>query len=458
MQLPSSPLPLAAANAQHRGRRENQEDSFGFSSFSDAGFISHSGYVSVIADGMGGLEHGSQASSTAIRAFLAAYRQKTPGESVLDALQRSARTANDEVFRLAQDLGSVDQTGATLVAAAIFGNRLDWIGVGDSRLYVCSKERFRQVTEDHNFRVVLSEQVKQGVLTDGEADAHPKANALTSYLGREQIPFLCSSSAGSITLKKGDWVVLCSDGLSGTLSDPEIAKELHGTAHEASERLLLRALSKDLQHQDNITAIVLHCAAEGVPLPVENHSSAKKTAALTALAAVALSAASLATYLFVAPVPDPLTGSVATPIIPIVPIAAENPNTHIPGVAEPLATPPTDVSKPAPEGSDKSTTDSTVKPAPDDAVKPAPKVVKRAVSGGSAKPVPSAAKKPVASVSVKPQPGSQGKPVPRVEAKPLPDGAATQPNGEMTTPAPEASEVPSSAVPDPTPAKNEPIP
>ncbi len=298
-------LKPTAANAQHRGRRENQEDSFGFSQFSNSEFVAHGGYVSVVADGMGGLENGTLASTTALRVFLSAYQQKSPDESVLDALKRAAVEANGEVYRTAVSLSAMDRMGSTLVAASVIGNRLEWIGIGDSRLYHSSGGVFRQLSEDHNFGQVLDAQVAQGIISEEEAVAHPKAQALTSYLGREQIPFMSSSESGAIKLRSGDWIVLCSDGLSGSLSAEEIAKELYGNPKEASDRLLLRALSKDFPHQDNITLLVLCMDEQGEVSGITVKNDRRKVA-LFSSGAIGIGAAAALVLLLLPGVKTPI--------------------------------------------------------------------------------------------------------------------------------------------------------
>ena len=321
-------LKPTAANAQHRGRRENQEDSFGFSQFSNSEFVAHGGYVSVVADGMGGLENGTLASTTALRVFLSAYQQKSPDESVLDALKRAAVEANGEVYRTAVGLSAIDRMGSTLVAASVIGNRLEWIGIGDSRLYHFSSGVFRQLSEDHNFGQVLDAQVAQGIISKEEAIAHPKAQALTSYLGREQIPFISSSESGAIKLRQGDWIILCSDGLSGSLSVEEISKELYGKPQEASDRLLLRALSKDFPHQDNITLLVLCMDEQGVVSGITVKNDRRKVA-LFSSGAIGIGAAAALVLLLL---PD--VNTVIQPDIPLQPASGT------PQVTTQMAEPP----------------------------------------------------------------------------------------------------------------------
>src|SRR5580704_14039646 len=95
-------------NAQHIGARSSQQDSFGFGDPDDEAFLAHGGFVAVVCDGMGGMEHGDIASRLAVRAFLEAYQRKIPSESIPEALERSVREANDRVVDMAHDLGAAE--------------------------------------------------------------------------------------------------------------------------------------------------------------------------------------------------------------------------------------------------------------------------------------------------------------------------------------------------------------
>src|SRR5258708_31727993 len=125
-------------NAQHIGARHSQQDSFGFADPDDQAFISHGGFLAVVCDGMGGMEHGDAASRAAVKAFLDAYQRKTPEESIPAALERAVRVANDQVVALAQSLGMSEGVGTTLVAAALLDTSMYFISVGDSGLFHAS--------------------------------------------------------------------------------------------------------------------------------------------------------------------------------------------------------------------------------------------------------------------------------------------------------------------------------
>lgn len=126
----------AFGNAQHIGARSSQQDAFGFSNPNETEFVAHGGLLAVLADGMGGLSHGDLASRAALAAFLAAYRQKTPQESVSAALVRSLAAANSAVCDLAARHNASGDLGTTLVAAVLHEQGLEWISVGDSALFL----------------------------------------------------------------------------------------------------------------------------------------------------------------------------------------------------------------------------------------------------------------------------------------------------------------------------------
>src|SRR5580658_6798016 len=112
-----------AGNSQHIGARQQQQDSFGFSDPSDKAFVRHGGFLGIVADGMGGLTNGQEASLAAVRSFLAAYQAKTSTESVVDALSRSLLEANRAVLEIAKN-GSSSEAGTTLVAAVVLNERV----------------------------------------------------------------------------------------------------------------------------------------------------------------------------------------------------------------------------------------------------------------------------------------------------------------------------------------------
>jgi protein phosphatase len=245
---------LLPGNAQDTGSREDQQDSFAFSDPDDTEFVRHGGFVAVLADGMGGLAHGQKASAEAVRAFLAGYSAKTPEESIREALERSARLANTAVAALAEKAGAEGNMGTTLVAAAVRPGALEWVSVGDSALYLYRRGELRRLSAVHNYGGELDEEVKRGVISVEEAQSHPDREALTSYIGAQDIAAI-DLSRSPLALEPADCVLLCSDGLFRTLTPEEIAAELQADPQAACEALVQKTLARGDPHQDNVTVL-----------------------------------------------------------------------------------------------------------------------------------------------------------------------------------------------------------
>ena len=247
-------------NAQDVGSRADQQDSFGFSDPNDGAFVAHGGFLAVLADGMGGLQHGQAASSAAVKTMLDAYRAKTAQESIPQALDRALRQANDAVLALAEHAGAAghagaeSSVGATLVAAVLHESALHWISVGDSGLFLFRDGALSLLTSAHIYANELDASAASGKISPEEARNDPQRQSLTSYLG---LPVLreIDRSLRPLPLQARDRVVLACDGLFKTLTLEEIASELAADPQPACEALVRETLAKRLQHQDNITVL-----------------------------------------------------------------------------------------------------------------------------------------------------------------------------------------------------------
>lgn len=259
----SAPAPrVAPAQAQHVGRRDSQQDAFGFSGLADEAFAAHGGHLAVLADGMGGRRNGLWSARHAVTAFIDAYQRKSSAESIPAALQRALHEANAVVLAEAERLQAVDRMGTTIAAAVVHGLELHWLNAGDSRVYLCEDGRMMRLSTDHNYGEMLRLRVHRGELSAGEALGHPLRHALTSYLGRRE-GVVHAASGAAVQLRPGAWVLLCSDGLTQALDDDAIRAHLHGNAQEAGEMLLQSALARGLPDQDNVTAVLLHVPRPG---------------------------------------------------------------------------------------------------------------------------------------------------------------------------------------------------
>ncbi|MDR1510904.1 MAG: protein phosphatase 2C domain-containing protein [Synergistaceae bacterium] len=242
-------------NYQNIGTREEQQDSFGWSKLDDDEFIGHGGKLSIICDGMGGLQNGREASLSAIQAFRDAYMSKGTAESIPDALHRAVQYTNEQVLALAKRIGQEGNCGSTLVAAVLHKDCLYWISVGDSHIYLWRGSKLQLLNKEHIYANTLDKAVREGILSEEDASMNPDREALTSYIG---IPELKEIDSGSMNgIPPGAGVVLCSDGLYKVLSDTEMSRVFDPDAQKWAENLISATLKKGKAHQDNITVTVL---------------------------------------------------------------------------------------------------------------------------------------------------------------------------------------------------------
>jgi serine/threonine protein phosphatase PrpC len=259
-------MQLRPGNAQWIGRREDQEDAFGFAGCAPDG--GQDGGLVVLADGIGGLPQGGMASRLAVERVLAAYEGRHPDESPPATLRRALGAANQAVYDLACRGGG--EMGTTLVAALVQGEHLYWVSVGDSRLYLYrgADGSIIQCTQDHNYRGELLAQVAQGTLTREAAATTPDGDALTSFVGMAEIA-LVDCNLRPLTLVPGDRVLLCSDGVYGVLSADEMAAALGQEAQAGAAALIAAVKAKALDRQDNATAALMACGPEPAQEPGE---------------------------------------------------------------------------------------------------------------------------------------------------------------------------------------------
>jgi len=235
--------------------RKNNEDCYS---------IDSSLQLYVLSDGMGGEAHGEVASQLAVQTVLTHCRQAensraTPifGESSPDVSERTNRLAsaihlaNRKVFETATSNPEQRGMGATIVAAWIDGQRLSLAHVGDSRVYLLRGGTMDQLTADHS---LVAEKVRVGILTPQEADASEMQSVLTRAVGTNSKVEIDTDEQ---VLLIGDFVLLCSDGLTRMVTDPEIASTLltSASAQESADRLV--DLANENGGADNVTVIVL---------------------------------------------------------------------------------------------------------------------------------------------------------------------------------------------------------
>ena len=237
-------------NAQHIGMRDQQQDYFAYSDLFDMNQIVKIGCVAVMADGMGGMQNGREAAIAGVDEFLRAYEDEMDkGNPVLESMAKALVRANDEVT-------VYEGAGATLIGAVVKENNLQWISVGDSHIYLFRNGLLRLLNEEHIYAKELDEMYKEGKIGKEEAENHPERKALTSYLGLPEITD-ADFNRHPVPLRMGDMILLCSDGLYGTLTEEEMASILSVKGDDLAEQLVRAALLKQRPQQDNVTAVLL---------------------------------------------------------------------------------------------------------------------------------------------------------------------------------------------------------
>jgi len=200
-----------------------------------------------IADGMGGHQCGEVASSLALSALQQAIEDSDP-------LQTAVQHANQAVLDAAVD----DGMGTTLVAAHFKGADFELTWVGDSRAYLVTANGIEQLTRDHSWVQMM---IDAGELKPAEAQGHAWRNIILRCLGREA-PLEVGAHSG--TLKPGELLLLCSDGLTNELTDAQIHASC--TFADTLENLVEQLIDQANEHggRDNISCIVIGRTA---PLP-----------------------------------------------------------------------------------------------------------------------------------------------------------------------------------------------
>jgi serine/threonine protein phosphatase PrpC len=242
------------AHAQHIGARHYQQDSIGLADPEDHAFLAHGGFLAVLCDGMGGMEHGDVASQTAVRAILDAYAQKIPTESIPAALERAAREANEHVIAAALDLGLKEGVGTTLVAAVLHDGFLYFVSVGDSALYHVRDGDIHMVNRPHVFANLLDQAADRGQISRSEAAQHPERESLTSFIGIHDLHEI-DHNTEPWPVAAGETILLASDGLFKTLDPVEILECLSGHPQAWPKALVSRTLDRQSPGQDNVSVV-----------------------------------------------------------------------------------------------------------------------------------------------------------------------------------------------------------
>ena len=209
----------------------------------------------VVCDGMGGAKSGNVASSLASEVFVEEIRRNwvtgMSSDRIDLMLKNAVKLANFTVYDQAAQIEEFSGMGTTLVAALVRENRATLVNVGDSRVYGIDRDGIRLLTKDHSFVQMM---VDRGDLTPEAAKSYPGKNLITRAIGTEPM-VMCDIYHREVS--KGDYLLLCSDGLSNVMDDQEILFEVvHGVNKQhCCQRLL--SIAKNRGAPDNVTSVLV---------------------------------------------------------------------------------------------------------------------------------------------------------------------------------------------------------
>jgi protein phosphatase/serine/threonine-protein phosphatase Stp1 len=201
-----------------------------------------------VADGMGGHSRGDLASRTVCHA-LAAIPKPGSGLELLNAVRDALHAAHADLLEHAAALGGEQTVGSTVVVLLVYQNHYACVWAGDSRCYLLRDGALTRITHDHS---VVQGMIDSGALAEADAENHPLANVVTQALGA---PGELEPSTVHGPLAPGDLLLLCSDGLTRMVPEPDIADRLLTHGIDAVDDLIADALAGG--GRDNVTAVVV---------------------------------------------------------------------------------------------------------------------------------------------------------------------------------------------------------
>lgn len=241
---------VRSAVFQAIGARKDQQDSYGMT---DPALYSQQGVLGLVADGMGGLANGKAVSAALVNTFLGEFRNVSEYGKPQETLMKLSISANQ---RINQMLVGQDRSGSTLVSVIIRDGCLYFLTVGDSRIYLYRGGAMLQLNREHIYQEELAVKAVNCQVPISQITGDRQAHALTSFFGSGSISHMDRNYEG-IRLLPGDRVLLCSDGVFGTLTQAQMEYALSQDVKTAAEMLKDMVREAGKAHQDNNTGMIL---------------------------------------------------------------------------------------------------------------------------------------------------------------------------------------------------------
>ena len=229
-----------------KGGREKNEDRMGYCYTRDAGLFA-------LADGMGGHPEGEVASQLALQTLAAMFQRdaKTTLAEPARFLHSAILAGHHQLLHYAAQRRMLDTPRTTIVACLLQGNVAYWAHCGDSRLYLLRDEKLMARTRDHSYS-----EMHQALRPIAPLPSHVNRNVLFTCLGSPGKPVI--DTAGPIVMQAGDRLLLCSDGLWGTVDDAMIVDQIgKRPISDAVPELVEQALRNGGPKCDNVSVLAL---------------------------------------------------------------------------------------------------------------------------------------------------------------------------------------------------------
>ncbi len=212
------------------------------------------GYFAVVADGMGGHKAGEVASRIVVDTITAKLLAAGPNGLTKQMLCEAFSAANKNVLKESLADPQLKGMGSTATVAAFCGSTALIGHVGDSRAYLFSDGALTQITKDHSYVQML---IDNGYITSKQALYHPNKNVITRSVGTDEV---LDIDTYTVSIKKGDTILLCSDGLNIAVADEEIEATLRRGIESAADELIEAALR--CGGNDNISVVLAYMDGE----------------------------------------------------------------------------------------------------------------------------------------------------------------------------------------------------
>lgn len=235
-------------------KRENNEDYIFFND-DNIGALPN---LYIVADGMGGYNYGEVASSKAVGYFCEYVKSNfyDNENDILDFIIDGILFSNSKVYEDSNSDDMYNGMGTTITVCTIMNNKAYIAHVGDSRLYIVTGDKINQLTTDHSY---VNEMVKAGEITEVEARMHPRRNIITRAVG---IKDTVEVDALAVTVGEGDYLLICSDGLTDMVTDEDIYNIISEMSDINMKADKLVKLAIENGGHDNVSAILINIDCE----------------------------------------------------------------------------------------------------------------------------------------------------------------------------------------------------